>query len=1030
MRFANFIERMTLEEKLTFIMRKDTFQTNTLEKFDIPSIDIQKLSELRDHVLPEHIPTSSFDYKYITKYGKYIYNIVKSKTLLRVDVTEFESDYKYVTKKLLSSYLTSLDKKAIIDFTLSKKSFSEWIEILNKLDQTYVLVKSNVDLELINGLKHRVFVDCLNSEDAVSAIKNGSIFTIYHQDEAYQNVLDAVKESAKLDEKSVEYEKALLENKILPESIIDIRANELLETICLLDTKSEDNILNFKTDSDLAYDENAISTVGFRESTVLLKNQNNILPLPKQSKLLVVGEMVNSLKADVNYDLLLDTIGDNQLEIVGRCEGYSNKPELLPNLYTEVVMKSKSADYILFFTESLRSKEVIKLLEHLKETHNKIIVCLNSKNIDLDPNDLSKMDALIWYRNYGSALSLVLPEILSGNTCPSGKLLKTVKYKNEVIFPFGYGLSYANFKLRKYEIEMNHAKVIVDNKSEFDALYTAILFSFNTKDKNPVKEVIGFKKWNIRFEDNDEIFVNFDEDAYESFDKSSRVSVTLAGNDNELLATANLKVAKASDLDEHSEKGSKDKQKAQSVYNNFKVSKDNKITVEDKEGLSPRKKILITLLAVIYIDFLFLMARGNESINIEGFDGLMNDLILITTVIGLFIIIKQLIRRKKNLKNNLDAFIRKTENIDPLFKVVYEKPVKEEEKEKEEVVEEETNDNESSVYNTNYNISVDKKVKKVEHQLSVEELSRKFIEFSKENGFNIDIELSRNIFSAMASSNLIFLSALNKDAALDLEEIIAKFFGLDLFQTDLKNVFYEKDLYWIMNQTTNEYDMTDFTKSIVLSENIKSEIVPTFLNNVDFEKLGRYFDLHLQSISSNLKKTAIKLDETKTVHLNKNIWYFMLLDENCKPNRKFAEFGVTIDVNTPSQQNMNESIQKLDLISVRDFNRAVTHAKQEHFINENYWKKLDEFMESLSNVEYVELGNKNILQIEKFSAVYQHLSLDEADALDNMFKSKIVPIIKSMNFYKADNGAKIVNEIIFKAFGEDLLSKSNKALRK
>jgi hypothetical protein len=47
-----------------------------------------------------------------------------------------------------------------------------------------------------------------------------------------------------------------------------------------------------------------------------------------------------------------------------------------------------------------------------------------------------------------------------------------------------------------------------------------------------------------------------------------------------------------------------------------------------------------------------------------------------------------------------------------------------------------------------------------------------------------------------------------------------------------------------------------------------------------------------------------------------------------------------------------------------------------------------------------------------------------------MFKSKIVPIIKSMNFYKADNGAKIVNEIIFKAFGEDLLSKSNKALRK
>jgi hypothetical protein len=65
MRFADFIERMTLEEKLKFIMRKDSFQTNSLEKFDIPSINILKINELGDHVLPENVPTSSFDYKYV-----------------------------------------------------------------------------------------------------------------------------------------------------------------------------------------------------------------------------------------------------------------------------------------------------------------------------------------------------------------------------------------------------------------------------------------------------------------------------------------------------------------------------------------------------------------------------------------------------------------------------------------------------------------------------------------------------------------------------------------------------------------------------------------------------------------------------------------------------------------------------------------------------------------------------------------------------------------------------------------------------
>lgn len=119
-----------------------------------------------------------------------------------------------------------------------------------------------------------------------------------------------------------------------------------------------------------------------------------------------------------------------------------------------------------------------------------------------------------------------------------------------------------------------------------------------------------------------------------------------------------------------------------------------------------------------------------------------------------------------------------------------------------------------------------------------------------------------------------------------------------------------------------------------------------------------------------------------------------------------------------------------EVISREDFAELLQEAKQSYFLSEKVWKKIDSLVEAINANERFVIGNKNILQLEKFTSVLLDCGCDEADAITEMFLSKLVYALKNTRTYKRDDGEKQIFSIIEKLFTDEELTKIQRALSK
>ncbi len=243
-----------------------------------------------------------------------------------------------------------------------------------------------------------------------------------------------------------------------------------------------------------------------RKSIVLLKNENNFLPLKGANKILVTGPNAN------NHRLLGDwTLPQPEENIVTPFEGikavftkakvdYFDSGESLRNpidRIQEAVEKSKDYDVVVVVvgSNSLRydNKEKncgenidraninlmgnqLELIQELyKVNKNVVVVFVNGRPL-AEPWIKENIPAIIEAWEPGAKGGTALAEILAGEINPSGKLTTTIpysvgqitatynhkpmhffhKYIDEPIEPlweFGFGLSYTNFHYKNLQIE-------------------------------------------------------------------------------------------------------------------------------------------------------------------------------------------------------------------------------------------------------------------------------------------------------------------------------------------------------------------------------------------------------------------------------------------------------------------------------------------------------------------------------------------------------------------------------------------------
>ena len=318
-------------------------------------------------------------------------------------------------------------------------------------------------------------------------------------------------------------------------------------------------------------------------SMQLLKNDENILPLKDGAKVAVIGEMAKSPRfqgagSSVINPTKLDNALDNLKALgvdVTYARGYEkSKDEVNEELFAEAIEAAKNADIAIVFaglTEEFEGEGYDRLSIDMPNSHNtlidrvadanpNIVVVLAGGSVVLMPW-LDKVKGLLNSGLGGQASGIAVARILTGEVNPSGKTTETypksfadnptfgnypggpvtsehresvfIGYRYydaaglDVVFPFGYGLSYTTFEYSDIKVSADRIKDTdtvdvsfkLKNTGDRDGAEVAQLYVADKESTifRPKKELRAFKKVFLKAGEEQEITFTLDKRAFAFF---------------------------------------------------------------------------------------------------------------------------------------------------------------------------------------------------------------------------------------------------------------------------------------------------------------------------------------------------------------------------------------------------------------------------------------------------------------------------------------------------------------------------------
>ena len=344
------------------------------------------------------------------------------------------------------------------------------------------------------------------------------------------------------------------------------------------------------------------------DSAVLLKNENNILPIKPDKKILIVGEMFEIMRYQgagsscMNpYELTtIKQAFDNNHVNYEYVKGYKEITDEVDEILQEqAINRAKEYDTILFFgglTELFESegydREDLKipnnqltLLDKLTKTNDVIFVAYGGAPFEMPfANDVK---AILHMFLPGQAGGEATRKLLYGETNPSGRLSETwikqtsdiynanefskhyiEKYKenifvgyryyqevnDKVLFPFGYGLSYSTFEYSNLKVKHENTKIIVSidvtNTSNIDGKEVVQLYvgrNENSKVFKASKELKGYHKVSLKAYESKTVIIEISEEDLAYFNIKTHEFVVENG-DYPIYIASNINDIKAKSL--------------------------------------------------------------------------------------------------------------------------------------------------------------------------------------------------------------------------------------------------------------------------------------------------------------------------------------------------------------------------------------------------------------------------------------------------------------------------------------------------
>ena len=627
MKHEDIISKLTIEQKCALLSGKNTWQTQSYPKQGVPSIwlsdgpnGLRKQAGAADHLgLNPSEPATCFPTaatmanSWDPALGEEIGRALGEETAAyRVNVLlgpglnvkrsplcgrsfEYFSEDPYLSGKMAAGYVRGIQANGVAacpkhfavnsqelrrmasDSILDERTLRELyltaFEIVvkeakpksimsayNKVNGVYANENEHLLLDILRrdwGFEGAVITDWGGSNDHVEGVKNGSTL------EMPSPGLGAARKLLK----------ALNEGEI-SEHTIDTRVDELLDLVLSTDEAVRKAPRTFDKEAH-----HQLAKKAAAESIVLLKNEDDILPLKYGKKITLIGDFAispryqgagSSMVNPTKVDSLKDAAETAGLNLLGYCSGYERSGKPNKAYLDEAVTQARLADIVILCIGLDESSES----EGLDRTHicipavqkevlnavtavNPNVVAVVSAGSVIETDWTVKCKAVVHGYLGGQSGAGAMMDVLTGWQNPCGKLAETiplnyadtpasnyfpgkkqnVEYREglyigyryyetvnkAVRYPFGYGLSYTTFAYSDLKVKEDCATFTITNTGNRDGAEIAQPYVAKPDAKifRPAKELKGFAKVFLKAGESKTVTIPLDDKAFRYWNTSS-----------------------------------------------------------------------------------------------------------------------------------------------------------------------------------------------------------------------------------------------------------------------------------------------------------------------------------------------------------------------------------------------------------------------------------------------------------------------------------------------------------------------------
>ena len=358
----------------------------------------------------------------------------------------------------------------------------------------------------------------------------------------------------------------------LEESVLDENIDRLLDLI-LTTSKPFEGDKKYEFDVEKHH---AFAVKCAEESMVLLKNEDNILPLKEKTKVALFGDFAmtpryqgagSSLVNCTKLEKTLDIVKEYNFEYLGHEKGFHRFGKKSNGLIKKALKLANKAEVVVVYlgldeaieAEGLDRKNIkindnqVELLKALKEAGKKVVGVLHAGSV-VEMPWLKYCDALLNAYLPGQGGARAVLNVLTGKVNPSGKTAETYplsyddvpskvdfpargssvyyrdsifvgyryynKVNKDVLFPFGFGLSYSKFEYSDLRVDEKGVSFTITNTSDVDGKEIAQLYvsKVDSKIYRSAPELKGFVKVSLKAHESKNVRIDFDEYTYRFFD--------------------------------------------------------------------------------------------------------------------------------------------------------------------------------------------------------------------------------------------------------------------------------------------------------------------------------------------------------------------------------------------------------------------------------------------------------------------------------------------------------------------------------